>query len=92
MQPPDAMAMSRSPALEPQRLEVDERVLPDLRIDEAAEREREQALLDALAADRLVAVHGLAQAAIARAPQRGVLCGDSVLGSGHSSPGRLWVF
>ena len=72
--------------LEAQRLEIDDRVLPDLRIDEAAEGEREQPLLDALARGRLVAMHRLAQASIARAPEGGVLCGDGILSCGHRSP------
>ena len=35
--------------LELQRLEIDDRIFPDLRIDEAREGEREQPLLDARA-------------------------------------------
>ena len=46
-----------------------------MRIDEAAEGESEETLLDALAARGLVAVHGLAQAQIARAAKGGFLCG-----------------
>ena len=72
--------------LEAQRVEIDDRVLPDLRIDEAAEGEREQPLLDALPGGGLVAMHGLAQASIARAPEGGFLCGCGMLSCGHRSP------
>ncbi len=47
--------------LEHQRLEVDDGVLPDLRIDEARKSQREQTLLDALVGGGLVAMDGIAQ-------------------------------
>ena len=50
MQPPDAMAMTRSSARQPERLDVDDRVLPDLRIDQLPEGEGEHALLQAAVA------------------------------------------
>lgn len=42
-------------------LHVDNRVFPDLRIDETAEGQREQAFQKAFLAGRLAAVHGLAE-------------------------------
>ena len=48
-------------ALQLQCLQIDDRVLPDLGIDEPGECKREQALLDASAADRLVPVHSFLQ-------------------------------
>jgi len=53
---------------EPQRLDVDDRVFPDLRIDEAAEGRREQAFEHAGAAQRPAAVDRRAQALASSAP------------------------
>ena len=66
--------------LEAQRLEIDDGVFPDLRIDEAAEGEREQPLLDALSRHRLVAMHRLAQALVALRAAAGHPRGNGVLG------------
>ncbi len=86
MQPPDAMAMSRSPAVRPRASRSTTGILPDLGIDEPAEGEREEALLDALPGHGLVAMHRLAQAFIARAAKGALLRDDGILSCGHSSP------
>ena len=44
-----------------ERLEVDDRVFPDLRIDQVLERAREGALAQAVEGEDAVAVHGLLQ-------------------------------
>jgi hypothetical protein len=64
---------------DPQRLEVDCRVFPDLRIDEAAERQRENALKHPFAGEHLVAVNR------SREPRLGgALCrGDRIEHVGH---------
>ncbi len=77
--------------LQAQRLEVDDGVFPDLGIDEAAEGERKEPLLDALAGDRLVPMHGLAQPSVAPASKGRLVHGDGILSYGHSSPVRFLV-
>lgn len=69
-----------------QCFEVDERILPDLRINQPAEGEREKPLLDALPGRGLVAMDRLTEALIACAPERRVLIGYSVVNCGHAFP------
>jgi hypothetical protein len=64
---------------EPQRLHVDDRVLPDLRIDQIAERQREKALLNAAARERPATVDGRAQHAMGF-PADGFTQGAHVVG------------
>ena len=55
----DAVALAELPGLD-----VDVRVFPDLRIDEAGEEKREQALGEAGPGERPVPVYGLADLAV----------------------------
>lgn len=72
--------------LERQRFEVDDRIFPDLRIDEAREGQREQALLDSAFRDRLVAVNGLLQSREARLRRAGRAARRCLFGRSHQSP------